>query len=242
MHGNNQKKRLLLLRDELISEIEKKSYPESAYTQELLKKPFDHDQVVQALEIYGAFRRLVERYQLTGVSVRCFDLLTLVKNTGCLGLALLNANGIFGGCEADLPTLISMSILGTVSGQHAFQCNPSRVDRAANEIVFAHCTLPLDMPEKYHLDTHFESKIGVAIAGDIPLGKVTIFKASADLSHYFVASGEIVEDLHEDDLCRTQIRVHCDVPVEQFLNSHVGNHYLVCRGDYADAVRACFGF
>ena len=163
-------KRLLLLRDELISEIEKKSYPESAYTQELLKKPFDHDQVVQALEIYGAFRRLVERYQLAGVSVRCFDLLTLVKNTGCLGLALLNANGIFGGCEADLPTLISMSILGTVSGQHAFQCNPSRVDRAANEFVFAHCTLPLDMPEKYHLDTHFESKIGVAIAGDIPLG------------------------------------------------------------------------
>lgn len=207
-------KRLLLLRDELISEIEKKSYPESAYTQELLKRPFDHDQVVQALEIYGAFRRPVERYQLAGVSVRCFD----------------------------LPTLISMSILGTVSGQHAFQCNPSRVDRAAKEIVFAHCTLPLDMPEKYHLDTHFESKIGVAIAGDIPLGKVTIFKASADLSHYFVASGEIVEDLHEDDLCRTQIRVHCDVPVEQFRNSHVGNHYLVCRGDYADAVRACFGF
>ena len=165
-----------------------------------------------------------------------------MKNTGCLGLALLNANGIFGGCEADLPTLISMSILGTVSGQHAFQCNPSRVDRAANEIVFARCTLPLDMPEKYHLDTHFESKIGVAIAGDIPLGKVTIFKASADLSHYFVASGEIVEDLHEDDLCRTQIWVHCDVPVEQFLNSHVGNHYLVCRGDYAGAVRACFGF
>ena len=139
-------KRLLLLRDELISEIEKKSYPESAYTQELLKKPFDHDHVVQALEIYGAFRRLVERYRLAGVSVHCFD----------------------------LPTLISMSILGTVSGQHAFQCNPSRVDRAANEIVFAHCTLPLDMPEKYHLDTHFESKIGVAIAGDIPLGKVTI--------------------------------------------------------------------
>ena len=88
---------------------------------------------MQALEIYGAFRRLVERYQLAGVSVRCFDLLTLVKNTGCLGLALLNANGIFGGCEADLPTLISMSILGTVSGQHAFQW--SRQDLCAKLIL-----------------------------------------------------------------------------------------------------------
>lgn len=226
--------------DELTQEIGKACYPDSPECQELLNKGFDQQQVQQALEIYGAFQRLVEKYKLSGASVRCFDLLTLVKNTGCLGLALLNAHGIYGGCEGDLPSLISMAILGQVSGAPVFQCNPSRVDKNKNEIVFAHCTLPLNMPESYKLDTHFESGIGVAIAGDLPLGKVTIFKASADLSHYFLASGEILEDLHESNLCRTQIRVHCDVPVDQFLNSHVGNHYLVCMGDYADAIRAFF--
>lgn len=227
--------------DELVQEIEKKFYPDMPDCRELLEKPFDREQVEQALHIYGAFGRIVEKYQLAGVSVRCFDLLTLVKNTGCLGLALLNASGIYGGCESDFPSLISMALLGKITGRPVFQCNPSRVDRKKNEIVFAHCTLPLNMPKRYTLDTHFESGIGVAIAGDLPLGKVTIFKLGADLHHYFLSSGEIVEDLHERDLCRTQIKVHCDVPVDDFLNSHVGNHYLVCLGDYADAVGAFFG-
>ena len=226
--------------EELVEEIGKNTYPDSPACRELLSRPFDREQVEQALAIYGAFRRLVDKYGLSGFSVRCFDLLTLVKNTGCLGLALLNAEGIYAGCEGDLPSLVSMAILGQVSGRHVFQCNPSRVSRADNEIVFAHCTLPLDMPERYTLETHFESGIGVAIAGDLPLDKVTIFKAGAGLDHFFLSAGEIVEDLHEPNLCRTQIRVRCQAPVEEFLNSHVGNHYLVCMGDCTEAVRAFF--
>lgn len=227
--------------DELVQEIKKKSYPDTPKCRELLEKPFDREQVEQALHIYGAFKRIVEKYRLDGASVRCFDLLTLVENTGCLGLALLNASGIYGGCESDFPSLISMALLGKITGKPVFQCNPSRVDRQKNEIVFAHCTLPLDMPESYTLDTHFESGIGVAIAADISPGRVTIFKLGADLHHYFLSSGEIIEDLHESDLCRTQIKVHCDVPADDFLNSHVGNHYLVCLGDYVNAVDAFFG-
>lgn len=226
--------------EELLEEIEKKCYTDSTACRDLLQHNFDQAQVEQALEIYGAFSRFVEKYRLSGVSVRCFDLLTLVKNTGCLGLALLNAAGVYAGCEGDLPTLLSMVLLGKLSGGPVFQCNPSRVDRKNNDIVFAHCTLPLNMPERYTLETHFESGIGVAIAGDLPLGKVTIFKASADRSRYFLSAGEIVENLHETNLCRTQIRVHCDRPVEEFLNSHVGNHYLVCMGDHTDAIRAFF--
>lgn len=226
--------------EELLEEIGKKSYPDSEACRELLQHNFDQSQVTQALEIYGAFVRLVEKYQLAGISVRCFDLLTLVNNTGCLGLALLNAAGVYAGCEGDLPTLISMVLMGKLSGNPVFQCNPSRVDVRNNDIVFAHCTLPLNMPERYTLDTHFESGIGVAIAGDLPLDKVTIFKASADRSRYFLSSGEIVEDLHEPILCRTQIRVHCDRPVGEFLNSHVGNHYLVCMGDHTNTIRAFF--
>ena len=226
--------------DELVEEIGRGGYPDSPACRELLAQDFDREQVEQALGIYGAFCRLTEKNRLSGISVRCFDLLTLVKNTGCLGLALLNAEGIYAGCEGDLPTLVSMAILGKVSRRPVFQCNPSRVDRAGNDIVFAHCTLPLNMPVRYTLDTHFESGIGVAIAGELPLGKATVFKAGADRSRYFLASGEIVEVLHEDNLCRTQIRLHCDVPVEEFLNSRVGNHYLICMGDHTESIRAFF--
>lgn len=223
--------------DELLSEIAEGSYEENDYCRELMEKDFDKAQIKQALEIYGAFRRIVDKHGFDGVSVRCFDLLSAVKNTGCLGLAILNACGIYSACESDLPSLISMAIMGRVSGSPVFMCNPSRVDRKKNEITFAHCTLPLNMAEKYSLDTHFESRIGVAVSADIPLGKATVFKASADLGHYFVSSGEIVETLHDENLCRTQIKLRCSADTDSFLNSHVGNHYLVCLGDWEEELR-----
>ncbi|MBS1482214.1 MAG: hypothetical protein HP059_02965 [Clostridium sp.] len=225
---------------ELLEEIAKKSYPDNDSCRALLAQDFDKDQITQALEIYGAFKRLVERYDLDGFTVRCFDLLTAVKNTGCLGLALLNQEGIYSGCEGDLPSLISMAILGQISGQPVFQCNPSRVDRHKDEIIFAHCTLPLNMPVRYHLDTHFESGIGVAVAGDIPSGKATVFKATGLLERCFISGAQIEESLHECNLCRSQIRLHCDAGTGHFLNTPVGNHYLVCMGDWSGSLREFF--
>lgn len=226
--------------DELLEEINKKSYIENASTTTLKNMDFDKNEVEGALEIYGAFSRLVEKYELDGFSVRCFDLLTNVRNSGCLGLALLNQEGIYSGCEGDLPSLISMAILGKISNKPVFQCNPSRVDNEKDDIVFAHCTLPLNLPENYKLDTHFESGMGVAIAGDIPSGAATIFKTTGMLDRHFISSATIEKSLHETNLCRSQILVHADEGSDKFFNTPVGNHYLICRGDYSDHLREFF--
>lgn len=226
--------------DELLSEIGKGFYEENNHTKELLNRDFNKSEIEKALHIYGAFSRLVEKYKLDGFSVRCFDLLTSVKNTGCLGLALLNQEGIYSGCEGDLPSLISMAILSKLSNKPIFQSNPSRINKSNNEIIFAHCTLPLNMPEKYNLDTHFESGIGVAVAGDIPKGKATIFKSNSTLERYFISEGDILESLHEDNLCRSQIRIAAKEGVDKYLNTPVGNHYLICLGDYTNHLREFF--
>jgi L-fucose isomerase-like protein len=226
--------------DELLSEISKGFYEENDQTKELLNRDFNKSEIEKALHIYGAFSRLVEKYKLDGFSVRCFDLLTSVKNTGCLGLALLNQEGIYSGCEGDLPSLISMAILSKLSNKPIFQSNPSRINKSNNEIIFAHCTLPLNMPEKYNLDTHFESGIGVAVAGDIPKGKATIFKSNSTLERYFISEGDILESLHEDNLCRSQIRIAAKEGVDKFLNTPVGNHYLICLGDYTNHLKEFF--
>ncbi len=226
--------------DELVSEINKKSYSPNRYTDELLHKGYDKDEVEQALYVYGAFRRIVDKYGLHGVTVRCFDLLTSVHTTGCLGLAILNAEGVYGGCEGDIPALISMAVLGDISGKPVFLCNPSRIDTATGDMVLAHCTLPLNMPYEYSLTTHFESGIGVAVAGSIPEGEMTVFKTSADLSRYYVSKGTIVENLREDSLCRSQIRIKLD-DYSYFTGSPINNHHLVCTGDECDAVNEFFG-
>ena len=54
----------------------------------------DREEIRQALpgavRIYEALRLLVEKHRLQGFTIRCFDLLRQVQNTGCLALARLN--------------------------------------------------------------------------------------------------------------------------------------------------------
>lgn len=226
--------------EEVFAEIEKGGYEENEFTLDLKKHDFDKDELEKALDIYGAFSRIKEKYDLKAITVRCFDLLEPIKNTGCLGLAILNAQGVYGGCEGDMPSLISMVILGELSGQPVFMCNPSRILKKDKEIVFAHCTLPVTMPCAYKLMTHYESGLGVAIAGDIPLGDCTVFKCSGDLSRYFVKKADIVKDLHEEALCRTQILVHMEEGLDYFLTEPIGNHHLVCCGDHTGVIEEFF--
>ena len=63
-----------------------------------------------ALRIYERLKELIQKYKLSGLTLRCFDLLTTVHNTGCLALARLNAEGIPAACESDVPALLTMMI------------------------------------------------------------------------------------------------------------------------------------
>lgn len=223
--------------EELIEEYEKHHYEENQWTEKLKQQLFDRQELEKALDLYGAFDRLVVKYGLGGLTVRCFDLLTAAGTTGCLGLAILNARGIYGGCEGDMPSLVSMAILGEISGKPVFMCNPSRIDVKNGEMVFAHCTLPLNMPYEMSLATHFESDKGVAIAGSIPEGEFTIFKVSGDLDRFYAEKGVIEENLRECTLCRSQIKVKLP-SYDYFLERPISNHHLVCCGDYREALKS----
>ncbi|NLI54629.1 MAG: hypothetical protein GX417_09985 [Clostridiales bacterium] len=209
------------------------------WTEQLLLQGYDRAETEKALRIYDALKLLVSRHRLGAVTVRCFDLLGSVCTTGCLALAILNAEGIYAGCEGDVPSTLSMAILGELSGRPVFMCNPSRIDTKAGHMVLAHCTLPVNMPEEMTLTTHFESGIGVAIAGSLPVGPCTVFKAGADLSRYYAKTGQIEKNLREPTLCRTQIQVALD-DMTYFLTDPIQNHHLVCTGAYTDEIKEFF--
>lgn len=185
-----------------------------------------------AERIYTALKILVERYRLQGFTLRCFDLLTSIRNTGCLALARLNAEGVVAGCEGDIPAMLSMTIVRSLLGISGFQANPAHINPETGEILFAHCTIPLNMVERYELDTHFESGIGVGIRGYMKEGPVTIFKVSGDLSHFFIAEGELVHNQAKPDLCRTQqvIRLSEKDQIHYFLTHPIGNHHIILPG------------
>ncbi|MBQ1810554.1 MAG: hypothetical protein II016_05490, partial [Erysipelotrichaceae bacterium] len=143
-------------------------------------------------------------------------------------------------CEGDVPALVSMAVLGELSGRPVFMANPSRIDTEHNEIVFAHCTLPLSMPRDFEIMTHYESQSGVAFRGKLQEGPVTVFKCDGLMKRHFVSSGVLKENLSEFNLCRTQIKLHLDEPVSYFLQDSIGNHHLIVEGDYSALLREFF--
>ncbi len=226
--------------DELIKEIDQDHNFAHPKLNDIKNKGFNSKSIDRALKIYSGFRSIVNKYKLDGITVRCFDLLEIYKNTGCLGLSLLNDEGIVAGCEGDIPALISMAILHYLTDEPVFMANPSSIDIDQNEIILAHCTLPLNMSDEFYLKTHFESGLGVGIKGVIGEGEATIFKLSGDGKNYFVSGGEIIENLNNENLCRTQIRFRMNEGVKYFLQNSLGNHHLVCKGDYSKLVREFF--
>ena len=185
-----------------------------------------------AERIYEALKLIVEGYDLQGFTLRCFDLLTAVHNTGCVALAKFNSQGIVAGCEGDIPAMLSMKIAQAVSGQTGFQANPAHINPETGEMLFAHCTIPLNMVERFELDTHFESGIGVGIRGFMKEGPVTIFKVSGGLDRHFAEEGELIANQGKPDLCRTQqiIRLSDKSQTRYFLTNPIGNHHIIMQG------------
>ena len=192
-----------------------------------------------AYRLYKALQTLVSDYGLSGLTIRCFDLLTAIHNTGCLALARLNSEGYVAGCEGDVPAMLSMMIGRAVSGVSGFQANPSSIDPETGEIVFSHCTVPLDMVSSFGLDTHFESGIGVGIRGQLPSGPVTVFKVSGDLSRHFICEGELLRCEAKPDLCRTQTVLKLPASAASyFLTEPIGNHHIILPGHHAAVLEA----
>ncbi len=205
----------------------------------------DRDDIRQSLpgahRIYLALKQIVEKNHLQGFTLRCFDLLKSVRNTGCLALARLNAEGIVAGCEGDIPALLSMSMAHALTGFSGFQANPAYINVEQGEMLFAHCTIPLNMVERYELDTHFESGIGVGIRGYMKEGPVTIFKVSGDLSRHFAEEGMLIRNQAKDDLCRTQQVIRLTHPDEAsyFLKNPIGNHHIIIPGHFRQVLDEC---
>ena len=82
--------------EELFDEINKCEYPSNEFTLKIENSDFDKNEIKKSLEIYGAIKRLCDKYRLNAVTIRCFDLLGPIKSTGCMALAILNAEGIYG--------------------------------------------------------------------------------------------------------------------------------------------------
>jgi len=204
------------------------------------KEPNRHE-VVKAMRLYRALKRIAAENRLDALTLQCFSLIPTTCTTGCLALALLNDEGIIAGCEGDLPSIFTMLLAAELTGEGAFMANPSRIDVQSDEVLFAHCTIGLKQTQGYIVRSHFESQSGVAIQGIIPTGEVTVLKfGGKGLDEAFIVKGTLLENQDDCQKCRTQIRVRLEEPgsaQRYFLSNSIGNHHIIISGDHAQELR-----
>ena len=222
--------------DKLIEETEKEmlDVKQVPHANELINKFKDKEVIHQALVIYVALKKLVHKYELKGLTIRCFDLLKKYNNTACLALALLNEEGITAGCEGDIFALLTMHVVHALTGRSAFMANPSKFNYEDHTILLAHCTVPLNMTSSYSLTTHFESGLGIGVRGEMPEGRITVCKIAPDysLDNCVCMPASIKDNPNLPGYCRTQITVSLDEEgLLDLLKASFGNHLVVSYGD-----------
>ena len=199
-----------------------------------VQEPSDAD-MIEAAKAYLAIKKICIEERLDAMTIRCFDIVKACGTTSCLALALLNDEGIVAGCEGDMQTLMSMYLAKRLCGKAAFMANPSQLTEETS--MLAHCTIPLTMCDETVVRSHFESGIGVAIQGLLPLTDYTLFKwGGPKLDRFFVTEAQAIETPYSNHFCRTQITLN--VNLKPYLLQHsIGNHHVIIRGRHAEAIR-----
>ena len=195
--------------------------------------------MLEAAKAYLAIKKICQEERLDAMTIRCFDIVKTCGTTSCLALALLNDEGIVAGCEGDMQTLMSMLLVKRLCGAEAFMANPSQLTEKT--AMFAHCTIPLKMCDDITLRSHFESGIGVAIQGVLPMTDYTIFKwGGPRLERYFVMEAKAVETPYINHFCRTQITLAANL--KPYLLQHpIGNHHVIIRGKHQAEIERAMG-
>ena len=198
-----------------------------------VKEP-SRDEVVKAMRLYRSVKGIVERYRLDAFTLNCFDLIPTTRTTGCVALALLNQEGIPAGCEGDEQPLLTMLAVQAATGEMTFMANPSKIlDNAAHEMVLAHCTIAPAMTDRYIVRDHYESLSGVAVEGVFDPMDMTVVKCGgASMERYFISKAHLLECTTNPNMCRTQLHLRLDEPLDYFLERSIGNHHVIVRGDH----------
>jgi L-fucose isomerase-like protein len=192
-----------------------------------------------AATVLVALREVCGRHGLHACTVRCFDLVTRLRTTGCYALSQLNDEGFIAGCEGDVPATLTMMWLHALAGEIPFMANPQQVDVARRRLWISHCTIGRSLLDSYRVRSHFESGLGVAIEGRLPRQPVTIARiGGADLRSALVTDGRIVAGGDSPDRCRTQLEIEVDADLGELLRQPLGNHHVMIRGHWAGALAA----
>ena len=190
------------------------------------------EELLKAMRLYRAIRSVCQERKLDALTFSCSKALQQIDATGYLAISLLNDEGIVACNEGDLQSAFTLLAVKAITGKMGFMANPSMINLRDNDLVLAHCTIGLKQTDRYIIRDHFETGRGIAIQGLLPTGDITLVKCGGEcLDEYYLSTGTLTENTNYINMCRTQVRVRLNTPVEYFLKNPLGNHHIMVQGN-----------
>ena len=121
----------------------------------------------------AALREVAAGHALDACAVRCFDLVSAARTSGCWRFSWLLDHGVVAGCEGDVPATITMMWIGAMTGGPTFLATRRTWTSARTRLARALHDRAAD-GVAYSLRSHFESSLGVGIAASIEPGDATV--------------------------------------------------------------------
>ena len=212
--------------------------------------------IVDACRLYVLLRSLVEKEELSAVSIDCLGF-TLNPNPvlpyPCLAFARLRDEGITAACEADVCGMLSSMFLEEISRRPSFMCNLMSVNPMDSKITVSHCVAPLkldgpDAPHmRYRLHSYHGFGKGAVPEVEFPLkGQILTGGFSKDLKSFALWPGRIESQVMDTEHAKAKsgpINTACantmDVKIrdaDRFLQNIPGLHQVMVLGNYTRAV------
>jgi len=162
----------------------------------------------------------------------------------CFAYTNLRDEEIPSACEADIISLLTMTILNYITEKPAFMGN-TFVNTADKTLIISHCVCPRKMegyntkPTPYTLRRYHKERFTGSLTAFVKMKKgqeVTICRLSGDLNTMLVAKGVIVDCVDDEEYCRVTTKVKVKDPKE-FVHKTSGNHHVMVYGDYREQLR-----
>lgn len=190
-------------------------------------------------ELYDKICSFASINNLDALSIDCFNFIKNSDYAPCCAFSVINDKHFPVVCEGDLCSAAGMIVCFRFSGLIPWMANLKYISK--DFAGFSHCTVPLNMTEKFSIVSHFESGKSASIKGELKKELVTVFRIDRNLENCFLALGEIYEDDNNEKSCRTQVKIKMSSKSLFLLREFpLGNHHLIIPGDYTDILAEYF--
>jgi L-fucose isomerase-like protein len=164
----------------------------------------------------------------------------------CVAYTNLRDEGMPAACEADINSLLSMTIMHYVADKPSFMGNMF-IDPADKNLIISHCVCPRRMqgyntkPEPYVLRPYHIEKFAGSLTAFVKMKKgqeITLWRLNGDLKSMLITKGKIVDcvEYKGETYCRVKTKVKINNPRE-LVHKTSGNHHVIVYGDYTEQLR-----